>query len=131
MGHDFRRPHGGRHHRFGRFGRFGGFGPFWPGGFGIGYGGGVADIYGGYRDSDFFAPYSGPRAANGNGRVAYDYDRGYPSDHYRGDGGGERSGYAARQPRCPIEWGWDSGDSRDGPLRVCRRSAQADRKSVR
>lgn len=115
-GHGFKHHLGGRHHGFGQ--------SFWPGdygvGFGIGYGGYVT---GGYRDSDYFIPYSGPRAAARYGRVVYDYDRGYPYDYYSDDGpGGASVAAATRAPRCTVEWGWDARERRDVPIRVCRHS---------
>lgn len=105
------------HHGFGKFGHHGRFRhhrTFWPGAF-LGYGG---DFFFS-RDSDFFAPWSGPRTEPAYGRVAYDYDRGYPYDHYDdGDRGGERY---APPPRCDTEWAWDARERRDVPIRVCRR----------
>lgn len=110
FGHDMRSP------GFGRRGFGGGFFGFDGLGYGgLGYGG---DYYGGARDSHFFAPYSEAGTRAGNGRVAYDYDRAYPYDHYRGD---EGAGPERRAPpRCTTEWGWDSAEGRDVPIRVCR-----------
>jgi len=76
-----------------------------------GFGNGVsAFYYGGYgsglsyddREGGFFSDGDAVRTANG--RVRYDYDRGYPYEYYRarpaGDGGGRDF---ARAPRCSIE----------------------------
>ncbi|MGS1015448.1 hypothetical protein [Allosphingosinicella humi] len=123
---DNRIGHGFRHRKFGHdmhspwFGR-GGFGMGFFGFDGLGFGGlgyGGDAYYGGARDSDFFAPYSEAGTITDNGRVAYDYDRAYPYDHYRGEEGVDAERRAP--PRCTIEWGWDSAEDRDVPIRVCR-----------
>lgn len=102
------------------FGR-GGFGMGFSGFDGLGFGGlgyGGDAYYGGARDSDFFAPSSETGTMTRNGRVAYDYDRAYPYDHYRGDAAAQPE--ARTPPRCTTEMGWDSAEGRDVAIRVCR-----------
>jgi len=80
--------------------------------------------YGDTRDSDFFAPYSGPRVRAGRGRVAYGYDRGYPYDHFDNPGADRRVAQSRTasiaSPRCDIVHTWDSNLKQQVPIRVCR-----------
>lgn len=100
----------------------GGFGFFGFDGLGLGGLGYAGDAYynGSYgaRDSGFFAPSSETGTMTRNGRVAYDYDRAYPYDHYRGDAAAQPEARTA--PRCITEMGWDSAEGRDVAIRVCR-----------
>ncbi|HEV2747628.1 MAG TPA: hypothetical protein VGW34_10060 [Allosphingosinicella sp.] len=54
-----------------------------------------------------------------NGPVLYDYDRGYPYDHFNYGERGEPD-YAPRRPRCDTEWTWDARAREEVPVRVCR-----------
>ena len=84
-------------------------------GFGLGDGGAYVPD----RRSGFFDARSGPRTWSVRGRVAYDYDRGYPYDHY--DGQYADDARAAPPPRCETQFGWDARERRDVPVRICRR----------
>ena len=98
----------GRPHRPDRPGRRG------PLGYGIGFGGDL-DPDRGYFKTRGEAP------AVANGRVDYDYDRGYPYDYYRG--GSERNGgyeTASREPYCETEWTRNRRSGQQVPVRVCR-----------
>lgn len=69
--------------------------------------------------------YEHNRTAEGNGYFGhgssdggrYDYDRGYPYDHYDDGGTGERS--YARPTRCRTEWVPD-GHGEEVPVNICR-----------
>lgn len=84
------------------------------GGYGIGFGGDLNP------DRGYFAT-GGEEPAVANGRVRYDYDRGYPYDYYSG----ERAGHgdyetASREPFCETEWTRDRRSGQQVPVRVCR-----------
>ncbi len=83
-------------------------------GYGIGFGGDLDP------DRGYFATGGEPLAA-ANGRVDYDYDRGYPYDYYRG-GRARHGGYetASREPNCETEWTRDRRSGQKVPVRVCR-----------
>ena len=84
------------------------------GGYGIGFGVELDP------DLGYFAT-GGEAPAVANGRVAYDYDRGYPYDYYRGGPAGH-GGYetASREPYCETEWTKDRRSGQQVPVRVCR-----------
>lgn len=84
------------------------------GGYGIGFGGDLDP------DRGYFAT-GGEEPAVANGRVRYDYDRGYPYDYYR-DERAEHGGYetAWREPTCETEWTRDRRSGQQVPVRVCR-----------
>lgn len=91
--------------------------PWWRDPFGFGYGIGYGrDLD---RDRGYFA--RGGEASAANGRVRYDYDRGYPYDHYR-EGPERNDGYesASREPFCEMEWTRDRRSGQQVPVRVCR-----------
>jgi hypothetical protein len=77
--------------------------------------GGIVARHGGY-----FAE-GGEALGVSGGRVDYDYDRGYPYDHYRGSG--DRS-FADREPPrmrgCETTWTEHRGSGTRVPVRVCR-----------
>ena len=87
----------------------------------LGYGGYAYDSFGYYsvsrsRHIGFFA--QGGESGVANGRGQFDYDRGYPYDHYAYGEAGDEVAYAAREHWCSTQW------VRDGrervPVRVCR-----------
>ena len=84
------------------------------GGYGVGFGGDLDP------DRGYFAN-GGEAPAVANGRVRYDYDRGYPYDYYRGERAGH-GGYetASREPYCEMEWTRDRRSGQQVPVRVCR-----------
>ena len=87
---------------------------FGYGGYGIGFGGDF-DPDRGYFASGAEAP------AVANGHARYDYDRGYPYDHYRGSP--ERNGSyetGSRETICETEWTRDRRSGQQVPVRVCR-----------
>jgi hypothetical protein len=59
-----------------------------------------------------------------NGKVLYDYDRGYPYDHYSGGPRIHTSEapheYEARSRECVTEWTHDRRTRQQVPVRVCR-----------
>ena len=86
-----------------------------------GYGGYAYDGLGYYsvsrsRHIGFFA--QGGEVGVANGRGQFDYDRGYPYDHYAYSEAGEDAVFAPREHWCSTQW------VRDGrervPVRVCR-----------
>ena len=83
------------------------------GGYGIGFGG--------YLDPDrgYFAT-GGEASTAANGRVDYDYDRGYPYDHYRGPARHGAYETASREPYCETEWTRDRRSGQQVSVRVCR-----------
>ncbi len=105
-----RRP--GRPRRRDSFG-FGGYGIGF-GGYGIGFGGDLN------RDRGYFAT-GGEAPAVANGRVHYDYDRGYPYDYYRSGPSGH-GGYetASSEPYCETLWTRSRRSGQQVPVRVCR-----------
>ena len=76
---------------------------------------------GNYLDPDrgYFAE-GGEARATADG-VRYDYDRGYPYDHYRGSPG-RQAGYeaASREPYCDMKWTRDRRSGQQVSVRVCR-----------
>lgn len=81
---------------------------------------GVQDPHG-YRDYGYF---SGPGAAGAEasgGKAHYDYDRGYPYDHY--DAGEEADGegvaYAESVRRCRLQWTTDRRTRAKVQVRIC------------
>jgi hypothetical protein len=72
----------------------------------------------GYRDSDFF--WGGGFATRRGDYAYYDYDRGYPYDHYRNGDEGYGGDMAAAAPRCRVEWPRDARNNQV-PVRICTR----------
>lgn len=91
---------------------------FWTGG-GYGDGYGVREPHG-YRDYGYF---SGPGAAGAQawgGEAHYEYDRGYPYDHYRGVADhAPRLAHAEPVRRCRTEWTRDRRTRAQVQVRVC------------
>jgi hypothetical protein len=84
------------------------------GGYGIGFG---VDLD---PDRGYFAT-GGEAPTVANGRVIYDYDRGYPYGYHRGRPA-EHDGRetASREPGCETEWVPDRRSGQQVPVRVCR-----------
>lgn len=91
---------------------------FWTGG-GYGEGYGVRDPHG-FRDYGYF---SGPGAAGADswgGEAHYEYDRGYPYDHYRGaQDDGASLAQADPIRRCRTEWTSERRTRARVQVRIC------------
>ena len=90
---------------------------------GYGYGFWGPGVTGGnypvYADGGFFSDGDASRTPGG---VAYDYDRGYPYDHYRGRAALPLSGgspFPDEPLGCSVKW--VPGDGGRVPVRICRR----------
>ncbi len=83
------------------------------------YGYGI--VYGGSIDPDlgYFASRGSSRRIV-NGRVEYDYDRGYPYDHYSYSREAEAPRHTRREAWCETEWTRDHSGGGRVPVRVCR-----------
>lgn len=88
---------------------------FYGYGYGIGFGGTIDGA-----DRGYFATGGEPPAVR-NRHVDYDYDRGYPYDHYSGRPEREVAyGRASREAYCETEWTRDRRSGQQVPVRVCR-----------
>jgi hypothetical protein len=70
------------------------------------------------RESGFFDGAGDVEAVNGSAR--YDYDRGYPYDHFNERRGAAMERRSERATRCDTVIAWDGGERREVPVRVCR-----------
>lgn len=90
--------------------------------YGYGDGSGVQEPIG-YRDYGYFDQQRDGRTRSGRG--GFDYDRGYPYDHYRESAADERgeSDYAdaASVTRCRVTWTRDRKSREQVPVRICSR----------
>jgi hypothetical protein len=91
---------------------------WWGGGYL--YGGAGYDGWGYGRDQGYFSQ-SGERPLASNGQAYFDYDRGYPYDHYSEGRRDDEERSAARVGQsCEMEWTRDLADGDLVPVRVCR-----------
>lgn len=88
-------------------------------GYDYGYGSGIGYGYLPSRDSGFAS--GGERSRSRDGYVAYDYDRGYPYDHYRPRERRESAYQSAQRERsCEVEWVRGGQSGQRVPVKVCR-----------
>ncbi len=91
-------------------------------GYGYGYGGEHERMIAGGEFGYF--NQEGDEPSMENGRPRYDYDRGYPYEHYRGERGmmmSEGPGdYGSRSRSCETERTHDRRSGRQVEVRVCR-----------
>lgn len=94
---------------------------YFGGGYGEGYG--VQEPHG-YRDRGYFDQRGAEAKRGRTARGDFEYDRGYPYDHYRGDAGdmGERD-LALAEPvtRCRMQWTQDRRTREQVEVRICSR----------
>lgn len=94
---------------------------YFGGGYGEGYG--VQEPHG-YRDRGYFDQRRAEAKRGRTARGDFEYDRGYPYDHYRGDAGdmGERD-LALAEPvtRCRMQWTLDRRTREQVEVRICSR----------
>lgn len=106
---DRRRP---RRDRYGQ--RYG-----WQGGFYLPGGGYVYDDPGFGPDRGYFSQ-NGERPLKSGGQAYFDYDRGYPYEHYNEPRHDEDRRLARAEPSCEMAWTRDLSNGDLVPVRVCR-----------